>query len=144
MSTEENKAIVRRDWEETWNKGNLDTVDEIFATTYVGHFLSPEFPPDLEGYKQFINSYRTAFPDIHITIEDEIAEGDKVVTRFTSRGTHKGELMGIAPTGEQVTVTGISIFRIAGGKIVEDWTEFDAVGMLQQLGVMPPSEEAGG
>ena len=135
---EENKAIVRRAFEEVWNQGKLDVIDEIFAIDYVGHMPGS---PDLhgpKGFKQFVTMNRTAFPDIQFTVEDQIAEGDKVVIRWSSTGTHKGELMGIPPTGVQVTSTGIGISRISGGKAVEDWDNWDALGMLQQLGVIPP------
>ena len=86
--------------------------------------------------------YRSAFPDIQFTIEDLIAEGDKIVTRYTARGTHRGDLQGIPPTGRQVTVTGIIISRFANGKFVEGWLDFDALGMLQQLGVIPAPGQA--
>ena len=145
MSAEENKAITRRIFEETWNQGKLDVVDEILATDFVLH--DPVMPEDIhgpEGFKQFVTMYRTAFPDIHFTIEDQIAAGDKVVTRWSGTGTHQGELMGIAPTGVRGPgVTGITIDRIAGGKTVETWNAWDALGMLQQIGVVPPiGEEA--
>ena len=135
---EENKAIASRGFEEVYNQGNLDLIDEIYAADYVGHIAGS---PDIygpEGLKQFVSMSRTAFPDVQLTIEDQIAEGDKVVTRWSSTGTHKGELMGIPLTGVQVTVTGIRISRITGGKILEDWTSWDTLGMLQQLGVIPP------
>ena len=135
---EENKAIVRRAYEEVWNQGKLDVTYEIFAADFVGHIPGS---PDIhgpEGLKQYVNMHRTAFPDLKLTIEDQIAEGDKIVTRWSSTGTHKGELMGIPPTGVQVTSTGICFARIAGGKFVETWPHSDALGMLQQLGVIPP------
>jgi steroid delta-isomerase-like uncharacterized protein len=141
MSVEENKAIFRRIVEEGFNKGNLAIVDELVATNHVNHTDNVHGP---EEYKQFITMYRTAFPDLHMTIEDQIAEGDKVVNRWTSRGTHKGDLMGIPPTGKQTTVTGMYVARIIGGKIVEEWGNLDALGMMQQLGVVPPPGEAGG
>ena len=138
MSVEENKAIVRRLWEEVINKGNMAVVDELVATNYIDHTQTPELVArDPESYKQVVIMFRTAFPDLHVTIEDKIAEGDKVVSRFTVRGTHKGEFMGIAPTGRQVTVTGIAIHRIAGGKLAEVWINMDFLGMMQQLGVVP-------
>jgi steroid delta-isomerase-like uncharacterized protein len=140
---EKNKAIARRDFEQVWNKGNLDTVDEICAADGVGHMPGSPDIHSLEGYKQYVTMYRNAFPDIHFTIEDEIAQGDKVVIRWTSRGTHQGELMGISPTGKQCTVTGITINRFSGGKIQESWNNWDALGMLQQLGVVPPIGEGG-
>ena len=135
MSTEENKAIDRRFTEEVWNQGNLAVVDELMSADYDGH--DPAMPAGSEGLKQFVLMYRSAFPDVHLTIEDQIAEGDTVVSRWTARGTHKGELMGIPPTGKQVTVTGMNIERIANGKFVEGWSNYDTLGMLQQLGVVP-------
>jgi steroid delta-isomerase-like uncharacterized protein len=138
MSTEENKLIMRRIYEETWNKGNLAFVDQNFAPSYIVHDPIQGVTNDREGMKQRVTMMRTAFPDMHITIEDIITEGDKLVQRWVAQGTHKGELMGIAPTGKQVTITGINISRIVGGKLVEDWTEADMLGMMQQLGVIPP------
>ncbi len=140
---EENKASVRLAFEEGWNKGNLTTVDEDVATNYVLHDPFSGEVKGPEGYKQYVKMYRNAFPDLHFTIEDQIAEGDKVVTRWTCTGTHRGELMGIAPTGKLGTVTGIFIDRIAGGKAVETWAAWDALGMLQQLGVVPPMGQGG-
>ncbi len=138
MSVEENKAIVRRATEEIFNRRNLAVIDELYATNFVSHGGTPEVTPDREGYKQFVTMSRTALPDFHTTIEDMIAEGDKVVQRFTAHGTHKGDFMGIPPTGKQVTVTGIAIDRIAGGKIVENWANMDMLGVMVQLGVVPP------
>ena len=140
MSTEDNKAIVRRVFEEVLNQGNMALIDEVYSPDYVDH--TPNGPgPGLEGLKQYFMMYRTAFPDAHYAVEDQIAEGgDKVVTRWSVRGTHQGPLMGIPPTGKQGTVTGIGITRFEGGKIVEVWSEFDALGMFQQIGLMilPP------
>jgi steroid delta-isomerase-like uncharacterized protein len=136
MSTEENKAVVRRGIEEVWNQKNVAIVDEIAAPDYVSH--NPAMTTHgLEQYKQLVMMYFTAFPDIHLTIEDEIAEGDKVVTRVTARGTHQGSFMGIPPTGKQAVVTGIVIDRFANGKTVEAWNNLDDLGLLQQLGVIP-------
>ncbi|MBM3134581.1 MAG: ester cyclase [Chloroflexi bacterium] len=143
MSTEENKAIVRRWVEECYNKGNLAVADELIATNYVNHSAPLGQAPGREGEKQYATMIRSAYPDFHMAIEDQIAEGDKVVTRYTARGTHKGEFMGIPPTGKEITVTGIHIHRIAGGKVVEGWSEFDQLGALQQLGVVPPLGEGG-
>jgi steroid delta-isomerase-like uncharacterized protein len=137
--SEKNLAVTRRDWEETWNQGNLDLIDEHQAADYVGHFLPPGLPAGREGYRQFVKMYRAAFPDVHIAIDDLIASGDKVVTRFTATGTHQGELMGIPATGKKINITGISIYRFVDGQIVEDWAEFDQLGMLTQLGVIPPA-----
>ena len=139
MSIEENKALVRREYEEGVNKGNLAVLDEIFAPDYAGHLGGlPEPIRGREAFKRFITTWRTAFPDLYTTIEDMIAEGDRVVVRHTWRGTQKGEFSGISPTGRQVIFTGIDIYRIAGGKIVEEWDNNDDLGMLQQLGAVPP------
>jgi steroid delta-isomerase-like uncharacterized protein len=135
---EENKAIVRRSFEEVWNQGKLVAADEIYDASFVAHGLGVELPPGPEGFKQFVSVYRSAFPDLHFTIEDQFAEGDRVVARWTARGTHKGELMGIPATGKPVVVTGIDIYHIRSGKAVESWINWDALGMMQQLGVIPP------
>lgn len=136
----ENKALSRRSIEEIFNKGNPSAIEELYATDYVMHTTKPGLSPDLDGFKQFVNLYHSTFQNLRITIEDQIAEGDKVTTRWTARGTHKGELMGIAPTGNQVTVTGIGVERLAGGKFVEGWNVFDGADMLRQLGVLPSME----
>jgi steroid delta-isomerase-like uncharacterized protein len=135
MSTEENKALVRREMEEIFQKGNLDVAEEIYAPDYVAYEPTGEIR-GVEGAKQFALTYREAFPDMQVTQEDQIVDGDKVVTRFTFRGTHQGELEGIAPTGNQVEVTGITIQRISEGKIAEEWLNYDALGLMQQLGAM--------
>jgi steroid delta-isomerase-like uncharacterized protein len=134
--SEENKALIQRFVEEAFNKGNLDVADEVYASTFISHdTTAPEGQGSPEGVKQFVSTYLSAFPDGHTTVEDSIAEGDKVAYRWTFRGTHQGELMGISPTGEQVEITGITINRLSGGKIEEQWNLFDQLGMLQQLGV---------
>jgi len=135
MSIEENKAIVRRWNDEVYDKGNLAAIDELFATNFVWHFAPPGVTPDREGYKQEnVTNLRASFADIQCTVEDMVAEGEKVAVRWTWRGTHKGEYMGIAPTGKQATISGIEILRIVGGKIVEEWSESDWLGFMQQLG----------
>lgn len=141
MSTEVYKAMDRRVVDEIINKGNMAVADELFASEYVYHGPGGQELNGPEGFKQLITIYRTAFPDIHMTIEDMVAEGDKLVTRWTVCGTHKGELMGIAPTGNQISITGIVIYRIAGDKFVESWENFDQMAMMQQLGVLPSSEQ---
>lgn len=143
MTTEEYKFIVREVIEEVFNKGNLAVADKAYAASYVGY--DPSSPEPLrgpEGVKQDISKYRSAFPDLYFTIEDLIGEGDRVVSRFRVTGTHKGELMGIPPTGKRAEVTGISIVRFAGGKIAEEWSNWDALGLMQQLGVVPAPGEA--
>jgi len=138
MSTEENKAIARRLIEEAWNQGNLAAVDELLAHDHVPHHsLVGEQPPSRELYKQFVVRTRAAFPDMHATIEDQIAEGDKVVTRWSVQGTHHGRFQGHSPTGKQMRVTGIAIDRIVGGKVVEGWMEMDTHGQMHQLGLIP-------
>ena len=140
MSTEENKAILRRWFEEAWDRRNLDAIDDIVAADFVFHNAPPGISPDREGVRQLVTMMQAAFPDVRITVEDQIGEGDKVVTRWTFTGTHKGELMGIAPTGKQIAISVITINRIAGGKAAEGWEEVDRLGMMQQLGVVPLPE----
>jgi predicted ester cyclase len=145
MSTEENKAIVRRLYEEAITQKKPEVLDEIMAPDIVDHASFPDLGPGLEGFKGVFALVLSAFPDYQSTVEEQIAEGDKVVTRYTFSGTHQGEFMGIAPTGNRVRVTGIDIDRVVEGKIVEHWSEADLLGMMQQLGVIPPpgqSEEA--
>lgn len=144
MSTEENKAIFRRIIEEVWNKGDLATVDELVAPNHIYHFPGREDIRGPEGLKEFVTMVRTAFPDIHITIYDEIAEGDKVACRCTWQGTHKGELRGIAPSGHQIAVESILIAHFAGGEGVETWESTDSLGMWQQMGLTPPPIGQGG
>ncbi|MBV9279943.1 MAG: ester cyclase [Chloroflexi bacterium] len=142
MAHEENKALIRRLFEEVFNQGRDDVVDEIIAPNYVARF--PGRPDPLrgpDGVKQNQRVFRTAFPDIHETVEEMITQGDRLAVRWTGSGTQHGPLMGIPPTGKQVTVTGISIFRIADGKVVEGWISMDLLAVLQQLGAMPPSAQ---
>jgi steroid delta-isomerase-like uncharacterized protein len=140
MSAEEGKAITRRAYEAI-NQKNLDALDEIVASDIIDRDPAPGQAPGLEGVKQYFSSLHTAFPDVQMNIEDLIAEGDKVVARVTVGGTHQGEFMGIDPTGNQVTITGIDILRIADGKIVERWGKFDDLSMMQQLGVISEPEQ---
>jgi steroid delta-isomerase-like uncharacterized protein len=142
VQPEENKTVIRRFLEEIFEGGNLELVDELFAPDYVLH--DPSVPGEVEGpeaMKQYINMYRTAFPDTRFTVEDQLAEGDEVVTRWTGEGTHEGELMGIPPTGQRVTVTGIEFDRVSGSKMQETWVNYDALSMMQQLGVVPQQTE---
>ena len=142
MSAEENKALVHRYIEEVVNGRNLDLLDEIFAPDFVQYGADPNQVSGVEDLKQFFAMLRSGFPDFQGTKEDLFAEGDKVVLRFTFCGTHQGEFMGIAPTGKQVTMPGIDIFRIANGKIVELWGQEDMLGMMQQLGAIPEPEQS--
>ena len=136
--SEENKAIARRDMEEILNQKNLSVADEIYSSEYVRHDpADPQEVRGIDGYKQLIAMYLTAFPDLHFTIDEMIAEGDKVVCRWTGSGTHQGPMGDIEPTGKQVTITGTGIYRIAGGKILEEWLNWDTLGLMQQLEVVP-------
>ena len=137
MSSEQNKKIVRRLIEEPW-KGNLSVVDELIDSKYVGY--DPSIPEPLrgpDGFKENVATYLAAYSDARITVDEQIAEGDKVATRWTGRGTHDGDLMGVGPTGKQVTVSGLTFSRIANGKVVEEYTNWDTFGMMQKLGVVP-------
>lgn len=145
MSAEESRTIARRFREEIWNTGNLGVADQICASEAIFHThdpLTPDFGSGPKALKQLVTMYRGAFPDAQCTIEDIVGEGDKVVIRWTGRGTHDGYLGKISPTGKSVKVTGIDILRIAGGKIVESWMNWDTLGMLQQLGVSQQSAQA--
>jgi steroid delta-isomerase-like uncharacterized protein len=139
--SEENKALARRSWEIV-TEGSLDALEDALAEVYAEDLVLHEPDEDIvgiEGLKQFVAMIRAALPDLRVTLEDVIAEGDKVVSRWTAQGTHQGELMGIAPTGNRVTITGITIHRIEDGKIVEEWENWDALGMMQQIGAVPSS-----
>jgi steroid delta-isomerase-like uncharacterized protein len=136
--SEGNKTIVRRLFEELWNKGHLPAADELIAATYSHHDAStPDSGRGPESEKKRVTLYRTAFPDLRLTIEDIIAEGDSVVARWSGKGTHKGDLNGIAPTEKQFSISGVTIARFAGGKMTEGWINWDALGLMQQLGVIP-------
>src|ERR687898_1283214 len=130
MSTEENKALVRREQEELWNHtGNLDAAEELFAPDYAG------------AARQEAADFRQGFPDVVSTIEDLIAEGDKVVARWRSRATHQGEYMGIPQTGKEVQFTGISFYRIEEGKIAQEWSVEDEYGLMAQIGTVAETEQ---
>ncbi len=138
--SEDNKAILRRITDEVFNQGNLDVVDELFAPNYVLH--DPGVPGGelrgVESFKQqWVSMFRTAFPDLQLTVQDQVAEGDRVVTRYVGRGTHRGELMGIPPTNNVALVSGMIMSRVSGGRVEEDWNNLDTFGMMQQLGVVP-------
>jgi steroid delta-isomerase-like uncharacterized protein len=141
MSAEENGVIVRRFIEEIFNQGNLEVAEEILAPDYIHHDpTTSEFGSGIEGFKQMISLYRQAF-DLQIVLEDQIATEEKVVDRWTGHGTHQGAFMGMVPTGKRITATGISIHRIAGGKIAETWNNYDALGIFQQLGIVPGQKQ---
>lgn len=138
MSAAENKAVVRR-WFEAINAGNLPLVDELVSPTYVNRGVPPGQPNDLAAFKQTLTMFRAAFPDLQVTVEDLIAEGDQVVVKCTLRGTQQGEFQGLPPSGRPFRVNGLIRYRIVDGKIAEDEPAIDQLGMLQQLGALPTS-----
>jgi len=144
MSAEENKTVLHREVEELYNHtGNLDVVEEIFSQDYVSHEPTSGEVRGIEGARQFAATFRDAFPDLQNTIEDMVAEGDKVAMRFGGSGTHLGETEAFGPpTGKRMEITGITIKRFSDGKIAEAWTNFDALGMMQQLGVIAAPQQA--
>jgi steroid delta-isomerase-like uncharacterized protein len=137
MGIEENKALAARWTEQVWNKGNMAAIDEICAPNFNFNYAFPGMPSNKEGYKQVVTAYRAGFHNMHLTNEIVIAEGNKVAIRWRGQSTHKGEFMGVPPTGKQVTMTGNTIARIEGGKIVEELTEMDGLGIMQQIGAIP-------
>ena len=135
--SEENKAVARREIVELFGRGNFDAANDIYHPDYVGHEPTSGDIRGIEAAKQYAASFRQAFPDLQPTIEDQVAEGDKIVTRFSVRGTHQGETEDFGPpTGNRFEITGITVEQFAEGKIVEDWTIFDALGLMQQLGLV--------
>ena len=138
MATEENRAVIRRFLEEVFNQRKLAAIDQYMAADYVDHVLPPGVPPTREGFKQFIGAFLEAFPDFRYTVEDLIAEGDRVVARLTAQGTQQGAFNGVPPTGKRATWSEMHIGRVANQQLAEHWGEIDNLGMLQQLGVIPP------
>ena len=145
MSTEDNKATVRRFMEEVWNQGRVALIDELFAPDFISHEEGRPDVSTLEDFKRGLTEVRSAFPDIHVTIEDMITEGDKVVVRFTWHGTNTGDIvtMRLPATGKHVTVTAISIGRFVEGKLVELWPLENDLSLFQQLGLIPMPEPVG-
>jgi len=139
---DQNKAIVRRLFEEAFNKRNAGVINELLAANYVNHDF-PAPAPGAEGFRQVNALFLTAFPDMHVTFEEELAEGNMVITRGYFTGTHKGEFQGVPPTGKQIKVKYIDIWRVENGKLVENWVQMDQLGLLQQLGVVPTPGQAG-
>lgn len=138
MTTEENKRLVRRLYDEVFNQGNLDLIEELCHPDYVDHTLPPGWPADREGARNVIHYFRTAFPDLHFTIEEMVAEDDKVWERGPLSGTHLGEFFGIQPTGKPVVMWGTRCYRLQDGRIIEHHANNDDLGLLTQLGVIPP------
>src|SRR5215208_1780728 len=141
MSAEESKAVMRRFWE-VWEQGNIDLLDELLAREYINHTLAtPDLPPGPEGVKEVVSMFHSAMPDLRVVIEEMIAEGEKVATRYALEGTHEGELFGAAPTGKQLSIKSITLERVSDGKIIEHWRVTDEMGMMRQLGVFRAPEE---
>ncbi|HEY3229817.1 MAG TPA: ester cyclase [Roseiflexaceae bacterium] len=142
MSTEENKAIVRRMTEEFYNQGNVELAEDFFADTYVHHDSASPHVRDRDGLKQVLRAFLDGCPDLHITIDQLLAEGDTVTKRWTYHATHTGDLSGLPPTGKRITMSGLELFRLEGGKIVECWLGYDNLSLMQQLGVIPTAEQS--
>jgi steroid delta-isomerase-like uncharacterized protein len=138
----QNKVAMRRIFEECWNQGDFSVVEEVFSPDYVAHFTPPGAPTGRDAFRWTVNLYRTAFPDLQLQVDDMLADGDKVISRVTIRGTHTGQLMNIPPTHKAVTVTGIVIARFEKGQNMEAWGEIDRFGLMQQLGVIPAPKPA--
>ncbi len=136
--SEVNKALCRRFFEQVWNHRNLAAIDELVAPNYVRHGnAGPEFGTGPQSVRRLVDYYAASFPDVRFTVDDAIAEADKVAVRWTAQATHRGTFEGIPATGRSVAVSGITTVRVAGGKITESWESFDALGLLAQLGVLP-------
>lgn len=145
MSAEENKLISWRLQEEVFGGGKLELVDELLAPDYISHAPGdPELSRGPEDIREIVRAYHSAFPDIAFRVEKQVAEGDMVVTRWTARGTHRGEFMGVPPSGRRVRVSGMSMDRISGGRIVENWNYWEALEMMQQIGAVPESGQSRG
>ena len=129
-----NKSLIRRNFEVIWSDCNLSVADDIIATDYMGHIATlPEPVRGVDAFKQVVMLYHVASPDIRFTIQDQVAEGNKVATRWIAHGTHRGEFMGIAPSGQTLSVTGMSFHRIENGRIQESWDDWDALTVLQNM-----------
>ena len=139
----ENKEIARRFGADVWGRGDAAAIDELFAADVADHNAFPGQPSGAEGVKQIVTLFRAAFPDLQITNEEILADGDRAVLRWSAQGTHEGELAGIPATGKRVRMTGIDILRIAEGKVVERWGEYSSLELMQQLGVIPAPPATG-
>lgn len=142
MSVEESKAIMRQYFKGAWEQGNIGLLDELLAPDYINHSpATPDLSTGPQEVKEVVSMFRNAMPDLRVVIEEMLAEGDKVATRYALEGTHRGELFGIAPTGQQLSIKSITVERVAEGKIWEHWRVTDEMGILRQLGVFPPPGE---
>ncbi len=144
MSAEESKATMRR-YLGVFEQGNIDLLDELLAPDYTNHSpATPDLPTGPEGVKAVVSMFRSAMPDLRVVIEDMIAEGEKVATRYTLEGTHEGELFGVPPTGKRLSIKSITVERVSEGRIREHWRVTDTLEMMQQLGVVPEPEQQEG
>jgi len=134
-------TLSHRIFDEVWNQQNLDVAGELISADFVMHDPN-SVRNGIEAYKQFVREYRSAFPDLHFTIEDHVADDTTVATRWSCTGTHNGEIMGIPATGRRVQMTGVVFSKAVDGKFVESWSSWDALSLMQQLGVIPPREVA--
>jgi steroid delta-isomerase-like uncharacterized protein len=137
--SEQNKATIRRAYE-LINTGNLDAFSEVMSNDIVDHNAAPGQPAGIQGIRQTIGMFRAAFPDFHVKADDMLTDGNKVMARLTATGTHKGQFMGIPPTGKAFKMEGMEIFRVANGKVVDRWGVLDQMGMMTQLGLIPSSQ----
>jgi steroid delta-isomerase-like uncharacterized protein len=141
--SEENKAVSRRFFEEMMSSGNLDLFEELASPEIVNYDpAQPEAVHGIEGGKEVLSGYVSAFPDLKMSVEDQVAEGDKVFTRWVAEGTHEGELFGVPASGNHVRVEGMTVDRFEGGKIIESWDNWDALGLMQQIGAIPAEQPA--
>ena len=141
--SEDNKVLLRRFLSEVWNQGRLNLIDELVDPAYVSHVAHIPQVSDREGLKQWVSAVRTAFPDIRFTIEDLLADDEKTTHRWSSVASHQGEFLGVSGTGKKVVCRGMSITRFSGGRIVEEWGEWDALRLLEQIGAVPTASEGG-
>ena len=140
MSAEESKAVMRRFWE-VWEQGNIDLLDELLAPEYINHTLAtPDLPTGPEGVKEVVSMFHSAMPDLRAVVEDMIAEGDRVATRYALEGTHRGDLFGAAPTGKHLSIKSMTVERLSEGKMVEHWRVTDELDMMRQLGAIGAPE----
>ncbi len=142
MSAEENKAAIKRAYDELWNQRNVDAVDELATEDFLNHAAPPNRQRGRQGLKDVVRMFESAFPDFRYEVEDVIAEGEKVAVRDVFRGAHQGNFMGIPATGKRVVMEAIYVYRFSGGKLAEHWVARDDLGMMQQLGVVPPPGRA--
>lgn len=143
MSVEQNKSTVRRVFEEVFGKGDVNLISQFVDRNFVSH--DPSMPQEIkghEGFSNFVTSLRNSFPDMQMKVEDVFGEGDRVALRWSCTGTHKGEFGSFPASGKRTKVTGTDIFRFSGGKIVENWSHWDALGLMQQIGAVPELEHA--